>query len=169
MARLFIFCPFCTTRLNTRVINDIERKVCPSCGYIQWRNPVVGAAIIVMEEGRILLGKRSRGEYKDHWCIPCGYVEYQEEIREAAAREFFEETGLKVSIGEVYTAHSNFHNPDLHTVGVWFRAQVTGGKMSASDDLSDVAFFSLDALPQPMAFPTDLEVLASLKKETGEK
>jgi len=167
MAKLFRFCPLCASPLKGKVINDIERKVCSTCGYIQWRNPVVGVAIIVMEEGQILLGKRSRGLYKDHWCIPCGYVEYHEEIREAAAREFFEETGLKVSIGDVYTAHSNFHNPDLHTVGIWFHASVTGGQMGASDDLSEVGFFALDQLPELMAFPTDLVVLEQLRQETS--
>lgn len=165
MAKIFTYCPFCATALNVKVINDIERKVCPACDYIQWRNPVVGVAIIVMDEGRILLGKRSRGQYKDHWCIPCGYVEYHEEIRAAAAREFLEETGLEVRIGEVYTAHSNFHNPDLHTVGIWFHAEVIGGELAASDDLVEVEYFPLDQLPELMAFPTDLEVLRRLRDE----
>ena len=35
--------------------------------------------------------------------------------------------------------------------------------MSAGDDLSEAAFFPLDAPPSPLAFPTDALVLAELK------
>ena len=97
----------------------------------------------------MLLGRRSRGVYAGKWCIPCGYVEYDEDVREAAMREFHEETGLTVTAGEVVAVHSNFHNPAMHTVGIWFRGQVTGGEMRAADDLSEVAYHSLHLDPPP--------------------
>ena len=148
------------------MINEIERRVCPQCDYIQWRNPVVGVAVILLQDDRILLGKRARGEYKDAWCIPCGYVEYDEDVRAAAAREFEEETGLIVRLNDVYTVHSNFHNPNMHSVGIWFKSEVVGGELRAEDDLSEVEFFALDDLPEKMAFATDLEVLERLLHES---
>ena len=42
------------------------------------------------------------------------------------------------------------------TVGIWFAGQVTGGRLVPADDLDQVAFFPLDALPAPLAFPTSL-------------
>ena len=164
----FVYCPFCATKLDSRVINEIERKVCPGCNYVQWRNPVVGAAVIAMDGDRILLGQRARGPYAGQWCIPCGYVEYHEEVREAAAREFKEETGLDIEIEGVYTAHSNFHNPDMHSVGIWFQARVVGGELKADDDLMAVEYFSLRQVPAELAFETDRMVLDQLLAEVGQ-
>ena len=47
----------------------------------------------------------------------------------------------------------------MHTVGIWFRARVTGGSLQAGDDLAEVRYFALDQLPKPLAFPTDRLVL----------
>ncbi len=99
------------------------------------------------------------------WCIPCGYVEYDEDVRDAARREFQEETGLHVEVGEVYTVHSNFHNAEMHSVGIWFRGAITGGTLRAADDLDEVAYIALNALPANLAFPTDRLVLEQLQRD----
>lgn len=111
-------------------------------------------------EGRILLGRRN-GSCRGLWCIPCGYVEYDEDVYEAVVREFKEETNLDISITGLLAVHSNFHNPDSHTVGIWFGAEVTGGDLRAQGDLDRVGFFPLDQLP-PLAFPTDEKVIKEL-------
>jgi len=98
------------------------------------------------------------------WCIPCGHVEWDEDIREAAVREFKEETNLDIELGPVLTAHSNFHDREKQTVGVWFWAKAFRGTLCAGSDASEAGFFSLDALPQPMAFPTDLLVCQELSR-----
>jgi len=46
------------------------------------------------------------------------------------------------------------HNPETHTVGIWFHAEIIGGFLHAGDDLDDVEWHSLDNVP-PMAFPSD--------------
>jgi ADP-ribose pyrophosphatase YjhB (NUDIX family) len=118
-----------------------------------------------MNEDCLLLGRRARGVYRGTWCIPCGYVEYDEDIRQAAQREFREETGLLVEVGEVYAVHSNFHNPAMHSVGIWFRGTVIDGSLCAADDLDAVAYISLSHIPENLAFPTDRLVLAQLQRD----
>jgi 8-oxo-dGTP diphosphatase len=149
-----------------RRVNGHERLICRGCGKILYLNPAVGVAVVVRRGTDILWGRRAGGQYAGTWCIPCGYVEWGEEVRAAAAREFAEETGLVVEVvevGEVLSVHSNFHDAARLTVGLWFAGRVVGGLLKAGDDLSEVAFFPLDAPPQPLAFPTDAMVLSELK------
>ncbi|MHB8067725.1 MAG: NUDIX domain-containing protein [Desulfobaccales bacterium] len=158
------FCPCCGGPLETRLRGDRDRLVCKKCRRVLYVNPAVGVAVVVRRGEQILWGRRNRGPYPGAWCLPCGYVEWGEDLRAAAAREFREETGLLVEVGEVLAVHSNFHDPERLTVGVWFAGRVVGGTLQAGDDLDEVRFYPLDAPPAPLAFPTDALVLAELKK-----
>ncbi len=158
------FCPLCAAPIGSRERGGRRRPACDACGFVLFRNPVVGVAVVVQRRGAVLLGRRS-GSYAGQWCIPCGYVEWEEDVRAAAEREFAEETGLRVRAGRVVAVHSNFHNPGQHTVGIWFRGRVVGGALQPGDDLSEAAFFPLDRLPEPLAFPTDRLVLKQLARE----
>ncbi len=156
------FCRGCGGELEARLVGDRMRPVCRHCGTATYFNPAVGVAVVLRDtEGRVLLGRR-RGSYGGQWCIPCGYVEWEEDVRAAAAREFREETGLDVVVGDVVAVHSNFHNAAQHTVGIWFEGTVIGGTLEADDDLDEVAFFDPSAPPEPLAFATDVLVLRQL-------
>lgn len=162
----FRFCPQCSVHLEAIKRGGRTRLACPACGFVLRRYPVAGVGVVVLNGQKVLLGRRTRVHFgAGAWCIPCGHIEWGEDIRVAARREFLEETGLDVEIGPVYAVHSNFHDPNALTVGIWFRATVIGGTLQARDDLDAVDFFPLSALPEPLAFPTDLLVLEQLRQE----
>ncbi len=167
MNQRFYYCPKCGGDLRYKVYGDRDRLTCSDCGYIFYENPVVGVAIVVLDrDGRILMGRRNSSYCGGMWCIPCGYVEYDEDVFDAAMREFKEETGLDVKIKKVFTVQSNFHNPETHTVGIWFEAEVVGGELKASEDLDEVGYFDLSS-PPPLAFPTDVLVIEKLKQRNS--
>lgn len=155
---VFVYCPHCAATLEPFRRDGIERRKCPSCGWVQYRNPTVGVAVILIEEGQLLLGKRPSGR----WCIPCGHVEFDETIEAAARREMEEETGLVVSLGGVFAVKSNFHDLERQTVGVWFNGHRVAGTLKPGGDLTEVRFTSLASVP-PLEFPTDREVVTQLR------
>lgn len=187
-AGLYRHCPYCAAVLARETIRERTRPRCPACGFVQWRNPAVGVAAILREGpivdllgirgvrhglgdplwqpatggDRVLLVRRA-GSRSGSWCLPCGYVEIDEEIREALIREMREELGLEVAPGPVWSVQSNFHDPDRQTVGVWFETIPTGGELRAGDDAAAIGFFDPASPPEPMAFPTDRIVLESLR------
>ncbi len=159
----FAYCPHCGSDMESAIVAGSSRRRCPECGFVHFRNPGVGAAVVIWDDqDRLLLVKRAPGATQPGlWSIPAGYVDYGEEVRAAAARELREETGLEAEVGDVVWVASNFHDPGKLTVGIWFAGSVVGGNLAPGDDAADAGFFSTDALP-PMAFETDVAYLRSL-------
>ena len=159
------WCPRCRAPLGRATHGAHPRPSCAACGFLFFANPGLGAAVVLRDpDGRVLLVRRSPGQWgAGMWCFPCGFVEWGEELRAAAAREVREEAGLDVVIGEVLQVASNFHDPESPTIGIWFAARLADAtaRPVAGDDADAVGWFS-PAAPPPLAFPTDAALLARL-------
>jgi 8-oxo-dGTP pyrophosphatase MutT (NUDIX family) len=64
------------------------------------RSVAVATAVLLNDNGKwyILAGQRGTGtpDYQGYWNLPCGYLDYNEDTQEAAVREVYEETGIKL-------------------------------------------------------------------------
>jgi ADP-ribose pyrophosphatase YjhB (NUDIX family) len=61
--------------------------------------PVLGAAAVVIHDGRVVLIRRAKAPSAGEWSIPGGAVELGESVEEALRREVREETGLEIVVG----------------------------------------------------------------------
>lgn len=111
---------------------------------------LAASAVITDDAGRVLLVLRGTEPEKGRWSIPGGSLEPGETLAEAAAREAFEETGLRVSVGRelwcVTIPAGEGRVFEVHD----FAATVTGGELASGDDADDarwVAAAELDQLP----------------------
>lgn len=62
------------------------------------KRPKIGSAVLVELNGKFLLGKRNKKNYKDRWVIPGGGVCWGETLQQAAVREIKEETNLDIEL-----------------------------------------------------------------------
>ncbi|MGK5684669.1 NUDIX hydrolase [Actinoplanes sp. URMC 104] len=122
---------------------------------------LVGAVAVVRdaeaeEPGRLLL---LRQPTKHGWSLPAGLLKRREDPAVGAARELFEETGVRVEPGDLTPGNPN---AIIHRVGVvdtvWFGAvpasttelRVDGG------EILEAAWFPIDDLPRLTRNTADL-------------
>jgi hypothetical protein len=88
------YCSACGDPLREKTVGDppVTRLVCERCDRIVYRNPAVGVAVVATDGDRILLGRRGRGPYAG--CIPCGYVEWDDDARSLLRAVYCNEADL---------------------------------------------------------------------------
>jgi ADP-ribose pyrophosphatase YjhB (NUDIX family) len=142
-------CVFCGGILGTKFVEGRLRKFCNACKEVLYENPVPAACTIVIDdEDRVLLVKRSVEPGIGKWCLPGGFIELDEAPPAAALRELREETGLDGKIELLLGVTSN-PNPFYGAVIIiCYLVKNFSGIPSAGDDAVDVAFFDSDNLPE---------------------
>lgn len=118
-------------------------------------------------ELHVLLIKRNREPFKDHWALPGGFVNKNEKLEDAAARELFEETGLKgIYLEQLYTFGDPGRDPRGWTISVAYFAIVStdlSNKIHAGDDAADAAWFDVYRLPS-LAFDHERIIRYALQR-----
>lgn len=111
---------------------------------------------VILAENKVLLIKRGKDPYKDHWAFPGGRIEQKDKnMEESAYRELKEETKLTdVKLEYFNTIGNNTRDPRgfcLTNVFVGKLDKIPENGIRAGDDAVDYQWFSLDNLPE-MAF-----------------
>lgn len=106
--------------------------------------------IIEFKDNTVVLIERKNKPYG--WALPGGFVDYGETLEEAAKREAFEETSLKLQGIKQFKAYSDpSRDPRGHTVSVIFTAKGKGTPQ-AKDDAVKIGLFSKNTLPVNIVF-----------------
>jgi 8-oxo-dGTP diphosphatase len=105
--------------------------------------PIIGVGAVIVRGNRALLVRRATEPLKGEWSVPGGMLELGEKLRDGAAREALEETGLQVEAGEVLDVFDSiFTDPDgrtqYHYVLIDFLCHPLAGEAIPGSDVSEV-------------------------------
>jgi len=155
------YCIKCGAPLVIRTIEGRELEACANDDFVLWREPKVATAVVVEAPGGIVLGRRGIEPGYGEWCLPGGFVNYDEDPAGAAARECREEIGADVRLEELLGVyHVSKMTAASSIVGIAYRGVLVAGvEPSAGPEMLEVGTFRPDGLP-PLAFPSHREVLA---------
>ena len=104
----------------------------------------------VVVRGEHLLLVRSHGGF---WSPPGGHLDFGESLEDCAARETWEEAGVRVTNVEfVAVTNDLLPDTDKHYVTVWLRGDADDSPLRINDpaEIAEAGWFTADALPQPL-------------------
>jgi len=159
LEKTYRYCPLCGAEMVEKTVDHNKRKVCPVCKFVYYHNPVPAAGVVIEKEGKILLVKRKYEPYKGDWCLPAGFMEYDESPEQCAIRETKEELNVDVELDGLYGVYSGKDDPRTHAVLVMYWAKVIGGKLKPGDDAEQIEFFAKDEVPPNIAFLAHRQII----------
>jgi ADP-ribose pyrophosphatase YjhB (NUDIX family) len=123
------FCPRCRTELER-----LEAKVsCPECGFVMYgSSQPTACAIVLDEQGRVLLARRAHEPFAGHWDLPGGFLDEGEQ-----PLEFVGIWMDRYGSGEDAPA----------TLNLYWTARAVTGEPEPADDVTELGWFATDGLP----------------------
>ena len=147
------YCSDCGGRVQQRVPEGDNRKrfVCNDCGTIHYENPNNVAGAILCWQGRVLLCKRAIEPRYGLWTLPAGFMENNETVHQAAARESIEEAHAQPGHLSLFGV---FSLPYISQVYLMFQGELLSDEVSAGVESLEVGLFSESQIPwEALAFP----------------
>ncbi|MCX6757712.1 MAG: NUDIX domain-containing protein [Candidatus Nomurabacteria bacterium] len=109
----------------------------------------IGINIIIVRDNKLLLGKRKGAFGAGDWGLPGGHLEQNEKLQDAAARELFEETGMKA---DKFIFENLVNQPRIenHYMQIGFIAEGVKGEpqLLEPDRCEEWRWFDLENLPE---------------------
>lgn len=141
-------------RCGTPTLDKPEEraKECPACGYVAYPRVSPAMMVLVTRERELLLARANRFPNAMYSAL-AGFVELGESIEDCIHREVREEVGVEVDQLRYFASQSW---PFPHSLMIAFTAEYVSGEARPCDDeIADVQWFSLDALP-PLPGPVSI-------------
>lgn len=123
--------------------------------------PKVGIGVMIIKNGKVLLGKRRGSHGEGEYAWPGGHLEYMESIVECARREVREETGMEIDnirfqCLKNLKSYAPKHYIDIGMVADWKSGEP---QVLEPERVESWAWYEMDDLPQPLfnTVPTYIE------------
>ncbi len=163
-----MFCESCGGNCVKIVEDGFIRQQCSSCNKVYYKNPYPCVSVIIVNpEGEILLGKRKEGTFRQGlWCLPCGYIEYNETYVDAAIREVKEEAGIDVVPDGIINVVYNELSNGVNSIVVVLVAYYQGSEEACpGDDISEIKWVSISEKFTDLAFKSDDYIISKYISE----
>lgn len=149
----FKYCPVCAGDLVEKMREDKTRLVCSRCGYVLYENSKPCTAVLVVDDGKVMLTKRAIAPYKDWWDLPGGFLENGENPVDGAKRELIEETGLHIEVVDLLDVEVDKYGDDgVYTLNFQYIAKPVGGTACPASDVAEIHWFAPHEVPENIAF-----------------
>jgi len=158
------FCLECGTQMVLQLIEGREREQCPRCGWIHYLHVKLSAAVLIEEQGQLLLLQRAHQPWKGSWNLPAGYVEVDETPEQAAVREAGEETGLEIEVERLLGNVFVDDDPRGNGLLVVFSGKAVGGRLTGSAESMAYGYFPPEALPNPLCGAGHTQVIQAWQR-----
>ncbi len=120
----------------------------------EYPHPAVTTDIVIFtiqdEQLKVLLIRRASAPFKDHWALPGGFVEIDEDLEAGALRELKEETGVTgVFLEQLYTFGKPDRDPRERVITVAYYTLVPIDKLHIrpASDAREVGWYACNQLP----------------------
>jgi len=133
----------------------------------------VGFGIMILKDGKVLLGKRHDDPEKASsllngagtWTMPGGKLNFGETFEEGAKREASEETGILLNKVNVICVNQDItKTAHFITISLFSDAFSREPKVMEPDEITEWRWFDLNNLPSPIYFPS-AKVLENYKQK----
>ncbi len=146
------YCPNCRAELVTRHVDDRDRLACPKCEFVFWNNPKpVVSLLITKGENDVLMVRRAKEPLLGYWCLPGGFLEYEETPESGIKREVKEELGLNVEVGRIIGVYRIDNDPRGIHLDMIFIGKIQG-EPQANEELMEWRYFNQNELPSQIAY-----------------
>lgn len=148
------FCSHCGGLVTLKIPSSdtMHRYVCDGCGTIHYENPKIVVGCVPEHGERILLCRRAIEPRYGYWTVPAGFMENDETLQEAAARETQEEALATVEIGELFAVIDVVRARQVHMM---FRARLVGEEYGVGQESLETVLFDTADIPwDEIAFPS---------------
>ena len=140
------FCATCAASVSIKIPDgdNREREVCTACGEIFYRNPKIVAGAILESDDKILLCKRAIEPRLGLWTVPAGFMENQESVAEAAAREVKEEACAQAEALYLQGIYNLKYADQVYMI---YRGRLHKGEYAAGNETSEAVLCDIAEIP----------------------
>lgn len=114
--------------------------------------PKVGVGVMILKDGKVLLGKRKGSHGEGEYAFPGGHLEYMESFENCSKRETLEECGIEIkNVRFQFLANLTKYAPK-HYAHIGLVADWNSGepKVLESEKCESWNWYNIENLPQPL-------------------
>jgi 8-oxo-dGTP diphosphatase len=128
------------------------------------KRPRVGIGVMVIKDGKILLGLRKGSYGESHYGWPGGHMEYMESFEDTAKRETMEETGMEIDNVRFLRLYNLKEYAPKHYVDIALAADWKSGqpKVMEPEKCEGWDWYDINSLPSPL-FATGPSIIEAYK------